>query len=219
MEKVSNQTTTLYDLIHSELIQNGFNEFENDEGFTFFNPENAFIKKVMKYDEDVERIVNEKFFQNEKLKDDESDKHFKKTFVNKFLNNSIQTQTIESFASKVVYTFLVNNDYIDNVYDVNRFVSGESTSNATNEEENNSSNENRNARSDLPQSQHTVNVDNTELDFANEFTLMKSKDKGNNKSQNNTTNKQYNVENLIKIKGLLEMVFIDFNKNCFKQVF
>ena len=52
-------TTTLYNVIRSELIKDGFNEFVDDDGnLIIFNEESQFMTKILKYDADVQKIVN-----------------------------------------------------------------------------------------------------------------------------------------------------------------
>lgn len=228
---MSEHTTTLFDIIQSELILRGHDEFTNDGKWTFFDDRFSFIKKIMKYDDDVKEIVNEVIFHGEKLEDEMIDDEFKKTFIKKFLENSINRQTVEAFSLQVVYTLYANKDYIMNVYKVNDFLlnkrendnTGEN--NSTNTTVSDSMTDNRNLHSDLPQTEVNLNVDDTELDYGTTNTISRNKDRGNTEtvSKQNDNNKsnsiEYNIDSLIKIKGLLEIVFIDFNKNCFMQSF
>ncbi len=50
---MSKHTTTLMDILRSELIKRGENEFINDGRLTFFDDKYAFIEKVAKFDDDV----------------------------------------------------------------------------------------------------------------------------------------------------------------------
>ena len=69
-------TTTLYNIIRSELIKEGFNEFVNDQGeLVLFKEEDQFLTKILKYDDDVKKIVN-KLFTEQSLNDPENDGHF-----------------------------------------------------------------------------------------------------------------------------------------------
>src|SRR5699024_11222302 len=80
------RTTTLYNYIQSELIKKGLNEFVNDEGeLVFFDSDNQFMTKILKYDEDVSDIVDH-LFSNESLDKDEHDEHFKKIFIYCFID-------------------------------------------------------------------------------------------------------------------------------------
>lgn len=222
--------TTLYDLIKMELHERGFDELVNDGKFTFYNNEYAFMKKISRFDEDVQSIVND-LFQGERLIDDEADRHFKRLFVTKFIDRTIKTQTMDMFSNRIVQTFLLNDEFINHIYDINSFLTGVTTSENKDITEshstgkNNAENVNRSARTELPQTQVNVNVDSTELEYANEFNLSKNQDNSNNENESNSTsernsvNRSYSMDNLIKIKGLLESVFVDFDRNCFTQIF
>ncbi len=211
--------TTLYQFISSELQLKGLNELENDGKFTFFDSDYSFMQKIARYDEDVKEIVNHNIFRKNRLLDEQADDHFKQAFLNRFLDKSIKTQTIELFSNKVIFTFMMHDEFINHVYDVNSFLTNETISDTVSKGNNQSSNENRNARADLPQNQVNVNVESTELEFANEFAISKNKDTSNNESESKSTNRHYSMDNLVKINGLLESVFVEFDKNCFMQVF
>lgn len=208
-------TVTLFDLLQSELISRGYNEFENNGKWTFFNDEFSFMRKIMKFDNEVYEIVNELFFQNEKLNDNESDRHFKKTFIKKFLNNSINRQTVEAFSEQVVYTFLVNYDYINHVYHIDDFLTGTMKNESSSNDKKLS--DSRVLHSDLPQTEVNLNVDNTVLDYGTTNTISRNRDTG--ESGSTAVAKQYNIDTLIKISGLLEGVYVEFNKQCFMQAF
>ena len=93
-------------LIQSELIKKGKNEFFNENQLSFFDDRFAFIKKVMNYDDDIHVIVTEKIFVGFTFSTDEIDKDFKRMFINHFLVAEIQGQTIEDFGIRVVFTTL-----------------------------------------------------------------------------------------------------------------
>lgn len=208
-------TTTVFEIIHSELINAGHNEFKNKHNLTFYDDEYAFIQKVMNYDSDVEKIVNKTFFKNIQLENEVSDKLFKKAFVNKFFNRQIKFQTVEVFSGQVVYTLLINIDFINNLYEhLQDFVTNKSISNDDNSGVDVT--DNRYLSATLPQSQVNLNVENTQLDYADENTISKTKNDTTGKRKHDSNN--FNVENLIKSNGLLESVFIDFDKKCFSQI-
>src|SRR5699024_9673464 len=101
-------TTTLYNVIRSELIKQGFNEFVDEEGnLVLFNEESQFMTKILSYDDDVKKIIN-KLFTGVSLENRENDEHFKQTFLVRFLNRQINFQTIESFRLSLLSTFLMN---------------------------------------------------------------------------------------------------------------
>ncbi|MDN6629987.1 MAG: hypothetical protein L0K90_01870, partial [Staphylococcus equorum] len=114
-------TTTLFKFIQSELIKAEHHEivkkdtskyFKPELDFLWFDDELQFTTKILKYDEDVQKIVND-LFSNIKLDNKEHDEHFKKSFILRFINRQINRQTIESFKMILVSTFLTNMDYIN----------------------------------------------------------------------------------------------------------
>lgn len=213
---MAKHTTTVFDLLKSELIRAGESEFYTNNRVVFFDDEHSFIKKIMKYDNDVEEIVTRMFFQGEKLLSPESDKQFKKAFVNRFLNRQISRQTVEDFSSQVVYTFLINYDYLNRVYDeMEKYVTGETVGSSKSTD--NKTNDNRTLVSTLPQSDINLNVDNTELAYGDTNTISRNKDSGNNSNESKSNN--FNLDNLVKIQEMLVPVFKQFDKNCFLQIF
>lgn len=208
-------TTTLYEIIHSELIGQGHDEFVNNNRLVFQDSDFSFINKIMVYDEDVQAIVDDLFFKGLKLDNVESDKKFKRTFINKFYNREIAFQTLENFAAQMIYVTLSNIDYINTVYDnIEDFILGKKE-NTSNTSDSNTS-DNRNLTSTLPQSNVNLNVDNSELDFGDTNTIQKTKTTSNN--NNESTNVDYNLDNLLKSSALLEHVFIEYDKKCFLQI-
>lgn len=109
-------TTTIMEIIQSELINNGFNEFVNNGKLTFDNQDFAFIQKVLRFDEDVKKIVDKTIFKGFNFADEKIDNHFKKSFVTRFLDREIGRQTVEGFASLVLYETLIREDYISTVF-------------------------------------------------------------------------------------------------------
>lgn len=208
-------TTTLYEIIHSELINSGHDEFVNKHNLTFFNKEYAFIQKIMSYDNDVHKIVDELFFNNIKLNDPVSDRNFKKTFINKFYNRQIAYQTVEVFTSQVIYTLMINIDYLNSLYDnLDDFILGKT--NSKNDDNGTDINDNRYANATLPQDQVNTNIDNLELDFADTNSISRTKSEKTGQSNSLSTN--HSLDQLLKSSGLLDSVFIEFDKKCFLQV-
>src|SRR5699024_12798353 len=107
------KTTTLFKLIQSELIKEGFNEFVDEDGnLIFFESEHQFTSKILSYDEDIKHIVTD-LFSNHQLDDTVFDDQFKKMFLYRIINRQINRQTVESFKMQLIYTFL-NHQYILN---------------------------------------------------------------------------------------------------------
>lgn len=208
--------TTIMDIMQSELILDGHNEFLNKNKLTLYDDKYSFIKKVMTYDEDVERLANRIIFNGVSLDNPEHDRIFKKTFLNRFLNRQIGFQTTEAFSSQVMYTILVNFEFITMVYDkMKDFVYGQATSKSNDKSIDTS--DNRHLTTSLPQNQVNLNVDNTQLAYGDSNNI--SRTKNDKQSNHDSSSQNMNIENLIKSKGLLEEVFNDIDRKCFLQIF
>lgn len=229
---MSKHTTTIMEILQSELQRKGLNEFVNNNRISFSNKDYAFIQKIMHYDDDVNDIVNQTLFKGFKFTDERIDRYFKESFVTKFLDREIGRQTVEAFASQVLYVTLTHEDYIYTVYgsEMIKYLEQHSEGKSTDigkalenaieqgqtkqqqqdksheaykdEEKNTHSDEknsngkattdDRNATSTLPQSQVNINVDNTNLDYADENTINRNKNvhsDDENSSGKNDTNK------------------------------
>lgn len=116
MVLVSKHTTTLYEIIASELEHRGFNEFKNQHRLTFNNSEYAFMQKMLYFDEDVKDIVDKKIFKGLTFNDEYIDRYFKESFTLKFLYREIGRQTLEAFVSQVLYVTITHEDYIYRIY-------------------------------------------------------------------------------------------------------
>lgn len=226
-------TATLMEILQSELQNKGHNEFINKGHLSFNDSEFAFIQKVLRYDEDVQGIVNNVFFKGFKFNDERIDRYFKESFVTRFLDREINRQTVEAFASQVLYVTLTREDYIFTVFgsEMQKYLEqhtetisedrGKALENATEQgqtkqrqrdttheeyedeehethseeshedtksDENSngtSTNDHREANATLPQSEVNINVDNTNLGYAD--SNMISRDKGVTKDDKSAT--------------------------------
>src|SRR5699024_5694081 len=157
-------TTTIYNIIQSELIKRGYNEFvDHDGNLVFFNDDHQFMTKILSFDNDVSVIVDDLFNRNV-LDDPVHDDHFKRNFFYRFINRQINRQTIEAFKLELLSVFMSNKTYINMVYeDLEDYILQKNISSSDNEQKNNQVNsgsttsDNRSAFADLPQS--TVNLD------------------------------------------------------------
>ena len=113
---MSRYTASLMEVIQSELQNKGHNEFVNNGNLSFNNSEFAFIQKVLRFDDDVKKIVDNSFFKGFKFNDERIDRYFKEAFVTRFLDREINRQTVEAFASQVLYVTLTREDYIFTVF-------------------------------------------------------------------------------------------------------
>ena len=256
-------TTTLYKIVQSELYALGHdNEIVDKEGnLVFFDNKFQVMSKIMSYDSDIETIID-RLFNNMKLNNTIHDQHFKKTFFFRFINREINRQTVESFMLELTATFLTNQDYINRIYtDMEKYILGYSETNdnsnqdsndlKTSTSKNNSSNisessstgntttDNRQARSDLPQNRVNLDVNNTLMATANENDI--SRNKQNNSQTNtdeqttsnvtenedqseshstgesNSISKTYQLDQLFKTNNVLERIMNEFDKKCFMQ--
>ena len=222
---MSKHTTTLNEYINGELMRMDKDEFINDGKLTIFDEEFQFIQKIIKFDEDVYKIVNEKIFKNLKFEDEKVDKHFKKSFITRFLDREINRQSIEAFASQVVYITLTHEEYINTVFgsefykyleqhvDFNNDYVGNTIENSTEHGETKqtqdsntkdnysdtsntthsdttkgkggSTDDNRSANATLPQSEVNINVDNTNLNYADENNISRNKNTNFNDTDTN----------------------------------
>lgn len=113
---MSKYTTTLNEILNSELQHKGFNEFINNGDLTYTDSHYQFIQKILYYDEDVQNIVTQKFFKGFRFNNERVDKYFKEAFVSRFLDREINRQTVEGFATQVLHTTITHEDYIYTVF-------------------------------------------------------------------------------------------------------
>jgi len=224
-------TTTLFKYVQSELIKDGNNEIvEHDESgyfdpplnFLWFDDEKQFINKIIRYDEDVEKIVND-LFAGLSLDNEVYDKHFKRTFINRFGIRQINRQTIESFKMELVSTFMIHQDYINRMYeDMDLFItqSGKTEQQNTQLNDGSTITDSRSAFADLPQSHVNLDVDDTNMSSATDNTISRNKQKNNSTTDGETVTdyKSYDLDQLFKSSGVLEQVLNEFDRKCFLQV-
>ena len=232
-------TTTLFKIIQSELIKNGHSEFEADEPatdvfpfgkFVFFDKEYQFTEKIMTFDNDVVDIVDW-LFHGLTLDYKEHDEHFKKIFLYRFVNRQINRQTIEAFKMELMNVFMTNKDYINRVYkDSESFILQKNKSSSDNVQKNKQSNnsktssDNRQAFTDLAQSNVNIDVDKTVLEYASDNTISRNKQDTTNNTDGETVgnvltdSESYALDELIKSSTLLENIMIMFDKKCFLQI-
>ena len=224
-------TTTLFNIIRSELIKKGLDEFVDDEGnLILFKEEHQFMTKILSYDEDVSEIVD-KLFSGLSLKDPDHDLHFKKTFIYRFINRRINRQTIESFKLELLSVFLTHQDYINRVYmDMEKYVTQTATSESKNKQTNQqqtdgtTTSDNRSAFADLPQTAVNLDVDNTIMQYPSDNTISRHKQTnrqqtdGTTTNESNSENKMYQLDVLLKSNGILENILNIFDVKCFMQV-
>lgn len=203
-------TTTLMEIIQSELQMAGHNEFVNNGKLTFDDKDYQFIQKVLRFDDDVKKIVDETFFKGFHFTDEHIDRYFKQSFVTRFLDREISRQTVEAFASQLLFYTISREDYIYTVFGnemykylenhvdfnsdvIGNMISEETSENTNNETSNsdrnttrNSTTDNRELSSTLPQSEINLNVDNDVLSYGDDNTISKNKNNSTDKEQSNS---------------------------------
>lgn len=224
-------TTTLFNIIRSELIKKGYNEFIDDQGnLVIFDQEHQFMTKIFSYDQDVSIIVDH-LFSGMKLQDPEHDKHFKRSFLYRFINRRINRQTVESFKMELLATFMNNESFINRVYqDLDKYVTLTSMNESENRQTNNqqvigsSTADNRSAYAELPQNNVQIDVDNTIMESANDNTISRNKQvnsqetDGETIGNNASESKSYRIDELLKSNGILEPIYLKIDRKCFMQV-
>ena len=227
---MSMTTTTIFNIIRSELIKKGNKEIVKDGELIFFDEDYQFTKKILTLDNEVMDIVND-LFSDLTLKNEEYDNHFKQGFLYRFVNRQINRQTIEAFKMELLSVFLTNETFINTVYeDMEKYIEQTTTSKQSNEQKNKQLNDgstttdNRQAFADLPQSSTNLDVDNTVMDHATDNTISRNKQKNKQETKGETSgkteseNKTYQLDELLKSNGLLEQVYDIFDRKCFLQV-
>lgn len=223
-------TTRLFNIVQSDLIEKGLNEFVDKEGnLVYFNNDYQFMAKILKYDDDVADIVNE-LFSEQSLNNPDFDKHFKKAFLYRFINRRINRQTIEAFRLELLSTFLVNEDYINRLYeDLDKYLTQANESNSKNNQNGKQTNtgantsDNRTAYAELPQNNVQIDVNSTIMDSATDNTITRNKQTNTLETTNeaadesNSESKAYQLSELFKTNGLLEEVLNLFDVKCFMQ--
>lgn len=216
---MSKYTTTIEEIIRSELNNRCFNEFFNNGQITAFNKDYSFIQKMIKFDSDVKSIVDEMFFLNFKFDDETIDFKFKKMFVDRFLNREIKYQTVEAFASRLIYYVMAHEDYIRYVFtEIENYLTGKSTSQDNSNNHEKAMNEYRALSSILPQTEVNMNVDNDNMDYADNNTISKTKDEKDADAESHNQSNSYDLNVLQEIYNMRNLIFMDIDKECFLQV-
>lgn len=213
-------------ILRSQLIKEGKNEFFNGNRYTGNDKNYRFIQKALRFDEDIERIVTEEIFADYTFPTQEVDHFFKKAFTLRFLNRQIGRQTIEDFSSQVVYCSVIHEQEIEAIYhnfqsalsNENKSVSkGDSQTTNSGESESND----RSANTTLPQDAVNLNLDQHTVAYADDNSVSKRKDLNNSQSNqvsnNETSNTSYNAETFKRLQGLWNSYFAEYDKKCFLQ--
>lgn len=212
-------TASLMDIIQTELINNGLNEFvnkvdgatqitRNDDKFTF-------IRKVAQYDDDVQAVVNRTFFMNFKFKNDTTDLFFKRSFVTRFLDRQIGNQTVDLFANHLVSFSILNEAFIDNlVMNFEKYLNGDSsteTKNTTNEKDGHND-----ANITLPQDNVSLDLTKNTADYADTNDIYRAF--ADTVATGNNHSNAYNADVLDKMAEQWDNLMYRFDKKLFLQI-
>lgn len=217
---MSKFTTTINEIIQSELRRCGFNEFFNDNRLTFFDDNYRFMKKIIRFDDDVYDIVHRMFFQYYTIgTTDNTDRLFKYMFVTKFQNREINRQTVEDFSSQLLYYVLTHEHYIQYVFEeLDNYLTGKTTSHSDSKENQTSFDEYRQLVATLPQSKVNLNVDDDDLDYADNNTISKDKKQSDQNGETQNQSNSYDLNVLQGIYSMIDKIFMDIDKKCFLQI-
>lgn len=211
---MSKATTTLMDILQSELINDGHNEFFNNGHLTLFDDDFQFIKKVMRFDLDIQKIVTKKFFGGFIFSNGLTDLFFKKLFINEFLHREHNSQTLEIFATKNISLCMSYEAYLTElITNLAKYIL--MTSDNTSDSEQLATTKYRNLYADLPQNMINLDLNTDTLDFATNNTISNTQNKTTGNV--NTKNQQYNLDNLLKSRDLLTELLKEFDKKLFMQ--
>lgn len=211
---MSKHTIFLYDYLQAELLNSGKSEFYDQNQLQFFNDDYAFMQKIITYDTDVAAICQKRLFKNFTLQNSSFDFLFKQAFINRFFNRQIQTQTIESFVGKLLSVLLKHLDFLNtyaNKY--NELLTGQNDQTGT--QHGKSTNDSRDAFQSNSQDFVNIDVDNTNLLYADNNSVARNK----NVSESDQVSKsnQFNIDTFLKTFDLLEPIFIELDQKCFMQ--
>ena len=216
---MSKHTTTLMDILRSELIKKGENEFINDGRLTFFDDKYAFIEKVAKFDDDVYDIVTKHFFGNRSYPDKTIDRNFKEAFTNRFMDRQIGRQTMEAFQTQVVTLFIQYSEYIYYTFGkLDDFIENKQTSETHSDEQSKETSDYRGLEATLPQTEVNLDVTDDDLNYADTNNINKRQDKGNREANSNSENRNFNPDNLEKVFLMKERIMNKFDQKCFLQI-
>lgn len=209
-------TTTLFEYIESELNHLGLNDFMENGLLKTSRDNQQYIRKMIRYDEEIDMIISNYFFAGCHLENESSDKRFKKAFVNRFLNREFMYQTLEATIAQAVFTFLKHEDFLNRYYtNLDQYLLNKSKQENTNNQEQVS--DDRTLFTDLPQDNINLNVDNTILDYGTTNTINRNKNQNNQNAE--TTNENAKLSDLKELSFMLEEIFEDFDSSCFLQIF
>ena len=212
-------TASLMDIIQTELINKGFNEFVNKvDGITQITRNDdqfTFIRKVAQYDDDIQAVVDRTFFMNFKFENETTDLFFKRSFVTRFLDRQIGNQTVDLFANHLVSFSILNEAFIDNlVMNFEKYLNGDSstdTKNTTNEKDGHND-----ANITLPQDNVSLDLTKNTADYADTNDIYRAF--ADTVATGNNHSNGYNADVLDKMAEQWDNLMYRFDKKLFLQI-
>ena len=212
-------TVSLMDIIQSELINNGLNEFVNKVDGTpqiiSNNDKFTYIRKVAQYDEDVQAVVDRTFFMNFKFKNETTDLFFKRSFITRFLDRQIGNQTVDLFANHLVSFSILNEAYIDNlVTNFEKYLNGDNTTDTkstTNEKDGHND-----ANITLPQDNVSLDLTKNTAYYADTNDIYRAF--ADTVATGNNHSNAYNADVLDKMAEQWDNLMYRFDKKLFLQI-
>lgn len=214
-------TSSLYYIICSELINNGYNEFitPNRNQLTYYDKNARVISQINMYEKDeiIKACQNTIFYGLSFLNNYR--KRFEKEFINHFLIRNIKYQTYEVARLQLVSFVFENLELIESIYNAENLLLGKSQMTSTGKTTSETTNKNNSLYADLPQDNINMNVNNDTLDYASNNSINKSKSNGTSDSNNVSNSQSYNIDNLTKLYMFKAQLFNDLDKRLFSQLF
>ena len=214
-------TSSLYYIICSELMNNGYNEFitPNRNQLTYYDKNARVISQINMYEkyEIIKACENTIFYGLSFLNNYR--KRFEKEFINHFLTRNIKYQTYEFARLQLVSFVFENFELIESIYNAENLLLGKSQTTSTGKTTSETTNKNNSLYADLPQDNINMNVNNDTLDYASNNSINKSKSNGTSDSNNISNSQSYNIDNLTKLYMFKAQLFNDLDKRLFSQLF
>jgi len=214
-------TTSLYYIICSQLLNNGYNEFLSEDGnqLSFFDPNRRVMGAICAYQDLNIRLSCQQtiffglsFLGIKRLR-------FEQEFINRFLNRNIKFQTYETARNLLVSYALQNMEMITELYSGENFIQSKSISTSTNAQNSESNSKNASLFTDLPQDNVNINLDENTLNYATNKTISKSNNTGNTSGNTSSTSTAYSIDNMQKLYEFRDKMFSDLDKLLFSQLY
>lgn len=218
---MSKTTTTLFYIIQSELLNNGYNEYlsQNHNQITVFDNERRIMSSITKYTnpEIISACENTIFYGLDLLTSNRL--RFERDFLNTFLNSVIKYQTFEHFRSVLVGYLSTNLEVLTSIYQAELFIQGRTNTSTNGENTSETTGRNNNLFADLPQNNTGIDLNREGMDYATNTTISKSKSDSSGTNHTTTNNLSYNIDNLDKVYQFKKKIFDELDTLLFSQIF